>query len=88
MTEIHATHIDIIKRLKRANGHLASVISMLEEERSCIDVAQQLQAVEIAITNAKKALIHDHIDHCLEYRVKEKNSDKIIKEFKEISKYL
>jgi len=44
----HATHPDIIERLKRANGHLLSVIEMIEAERPCIDIAQQLHAVEKA----------------------------------------
>ena len=56
---IHTSHPDIIKRLKRAEGHLKSIIVMLEEERGCLDIAQQLQAVESAVGNAKKALVHD-----------------------------
>ncbi|NBV06870.1 MAG: nickel resistance protein [Proteobacteria bacterium] len=84
----HFTHLAIIKRLKRASGHLNSVVSMLEEERGCLEIAQQLQAVESAITKAKKTLIHDHIDHCLEHSVTGKNAAKAIDEFKEITKYL
>ena len=62
---MHETHPEIAKRLRRANGHLEHIIEMLAEGRTCVEVAQQLQAVEKAIDNAKKALIHDHIDHCL-----------------------
>jgi uncharacterized protein len=62
----HRTHPDIVRRLKRADGHLQMIIKMIEEGRPCVDLAQQLQAVEKAIDNAKKALIHDHINHCLE----------------------
>ena len=65
----HSSHPNIIKRLKIAQGHLVSVINMLEGERPCLEVAQQLQAVESAITNAKKTLIRDHIDHCLEHSI-------------------
>jgi DNA-binding FrmR family transcriptional regulator len=63
---------------------------MLETERGCLEIAQQLQAVEKAITNAKKALVHDHIDHCLEHTVGDKSSssEEAIREFKEITKYL
>ena len=85
----HATHPDIIKRLRRANGHLESVVSMLAEGRECLDIAQQLQAVESAITSAKKILIRDHIDHCLEHGTqKGRAADDAIREFKEITKYL
>jgi DNA-binding FrmR family transcriptional regulator len=86
----HTSHPDIVKRLKRADGHLKSIIDMLESGRGCLDIAQQLQAVEKAITNAKKALVHDHIDHCLEHAVKKgsRNVEDTVKEFKEITKYL
>ncbi len=86
----HTSHPDIIKRLKRAEGHLKSIITMLEEERGCLDIAQQLQAVESAVGNAKKTLVHDHIDHCLEHAVREgtQSADDTIREFKAITKYL
>lgn len=86
----HTLHPDIIKRLKRAQGHLKSIITMLEEGRGCLDVAQQLQAVESAVSNAKKTLVHDHIDHCLEHAVREgtQSADDTIREFKAITKYL
>ncbi|WP_456307296.1 metal-sensing transcriptional repressor [Paeniroseomonas aquatica] len=40
---------------------------MIEAGRPCLELAQQLHAVEKAVANAKRALIHDHIDHCLEH---------------------
>ena len=86
----HTSHPEIIKRLKRAEGHLRGVIAMLEEERACLDIAQQLHAVEKAVASAKKALVHDHIDHCLQHAVSDKSraSADTIQEFKEITKYL
>ncbi|MER9940311.1 metal-sensing transcriptional repressor, partial [Mesorhizobium sp. M0088] len=65
-SHIHETHPDIVKRLKRANGHLKGVIEMIEAARPCLDLAQQLHAVEKAISQAKKTLIQDHLNHCLE----------------------
>ncbi len=62
----HANHPALITRLKRADGHLRSVIEMIEEGKPCADVAQQLHAVENAVRNAKRALIYDHMDHCLD----------------------
>ena len=65
MTNPHESHPRIIARLKRAQGHLAKVLEMLDEGEPCVEIAQQLHAVEKAIANAKRVLIHDHIDHCL-----------------------
>jgi DNA-binding FrmR family transcriptional regulator len=92
MTEphTHATHPDIVKRLKRAEGHLKSVIAMIEGGRPCLDIAQQLSAVEKAIINAKRTLIQDHLDHCLEETIGALPRDQrqSIDEFKTITKYL
>ena len=63
---IHATHPALIAWLKRADGHLRAVIGMIEDGKPCLEIAQQLQAVEKAVANAKRALIHDHMDHCLD----------------------
>ncbi|OLL27265.1 nickel resistance protein [Burkholderia sp. SRS-W-2-2016] len=86
----HTTHPDIVKRLRRAEGHLKSVIAMIEEGRACVDIAQQLQAVESAITNAKHTLVHDHIDHCLEQSVGHgaQTPAEAISELKAITRYL
>ena len=48
---IHSSHPDIVARLKRAHGHLAAVPTMFEQGRSCLDLAQQLHAVESAVAN-------------------------------------
>jgi DNA-binding FrmR family transcriptional regulator len=87
---LHATHPDIVKRLRRAEGHLRSIVEMIEAGRSCLDLAQQLHAVEKAIANAKRTLIHDHIDHCLEAVAGPMTGDQRTQfgEFKEITKYL
>jgi DNA-binding FrmR family transcriptional regulator len=90
----------IIKRLRRADGHLRMIIEMIEKGRPCHQLAQQLQAVESAIENAKKALIHDHIEHCLErpckvrgvkapgVKVPGARGRAALREFKSIAKYL
>jgi hypothetical protein NreA len=87
---IHLSHPEIVKRLRRAEGHLRSIIDMIETQRPCLDVAQQLHAVEKAIAQAKKTLIHDHIDNCLEQAVgplaRERRGP--VDEFKAITKYL
>jgi DNA-binding FrmR family transcriptional regulator len=86
----HDTHPAVIKRLRRAGGHLASVVQMLEQGKPCLDVAQQLQAVEKAITQAKKTLIQDHLDHCLEDMVHTPGAQQqaSLDEFRQITKYL
>ena len=87
---VHTSHPAIIKRLRRAGGHLASTIDMLEQGRACLDVAQQLQAVEKAIQHATKALIQDQLDHCLEDIVGPLGDGQrhSLDEFRQITRYL
>ncbi len=85
----HASHSAVAKRLRRAEGHLRKVISMIEEGRACSDVAQQLQAIESALKSAKQVYIRDHIDNCLDNHMRDgPGAAAVLEEFKVITKYL
>ena len=84
----HAGHPAIVKRLKRAEGHLRATIEMFGDGRGCLDLAQQLHAVESAVSNAKRELIHDHIERCLNEPESALNGKGALKELKAITKYL
>lgn len=55
----------ITARLKRAHGHLASVIRMLEEGSECEDALTQLAAVNKAIGRGGYALVATGLQKCL-----------------------
>ncbi|HWU31240.1 MAG TPA: metal-sensitive transcriptional regulator [Marmoricola sp.] len=55
----------IITRLKRANGHLASVIRMLEDGAECEDALLQLAAVNKAVSRGGYALVASGLQKCL-----------------------
>lgn len=88
----HASHPDVINRLKRADGHLQKIIRMMQDGRPCRDLAQQLHAVERAVGQAKRILIQDHVDHCLEESLNGATDPAaaraMIGEFKDLAKYL
>ena len=88
--KIHQSHPEIVKRLKRVQGHLRSVVDMIEDGRPCLEIAQQLHAVEKAVGQDKKTLVHDHIDHCLDHAVgtNHRKGRRSVEDFKAISKYL
>lgn len=86
MAQKHTAHPGILTRLKRAEGHLRSVVAMIEAGRPCVDLAQQLHAVEAAIGAAKRELIHDHIEHCLEDNGEAGRAS--LGELKQLTKYL
>ena len=86
----HRSHRDIINRLKRADGHLQTIIGMIESGRDCLDIAQQMHAVIRALEGAKSGLIHDHVEHCLEAAMGPTTREQrvTIEQFKEITRYL
>ncbi len=90
MSTEYKKHKEITARLKRVSGHLLKVISMLDTDDECIDIAQQLHAVERALNEAKKALIYNHVNNCLEGKLEANSvtSKGLLEEFKQITKYL
>lgn len=86
----HPGYVNIATRLKRASGHLQNVIAMVESGRECIDIAQQLHAVERAVAAAKRTLVHQHLDHCLDDALhgQPKAVRLAMADFKDITKYL
>jgi hypothetical protein NreA len=86
----HRTHRDVVNRLRRADGHLQTIVGMIEEGRDCVDIAQQMHAVIRALEAAKSTLIHDHIEHCLETAIGPVSREQrvTVDEFRKISRYL
>lgn len=87
---VHSTHLDVLNRLRRADGHLRTIIEMIESKRDCLEVTQQLHAVEKALQNAKRIYIQDHIDNCIEEAAgaMPRQARNSLSEFREITKYL
>lgn len=86
----HHADPEIRRGLAQARGHIDSILSMLTEERSCIDLAQQLQAVESTIRKVKRALVEDHMQHCIADAANSgaMSADEALRQFKALTKYL
>jgi CsoR family transcriptional regulator, copper-sensing transcriptional repressor len=67
MGKEHVHHVDpnLVKRLRRATGHLESVTKMVEDKRSCTEVLQQLSAVIAALNGSRVLLLKTHFNNCL-----------------------
>lgn len=86
----HATDKDLTNRLRRAHGHLASIIAMIEDNRSALDIAQQLSAVVAALDKAKTRLVAHHIEHHLTETLGELTPElrEKLAQLSELAKYL
>ncbi len=55
-----------IKRLNRIEGQVRGIGRMIEEERYCIDVLHQIQAIKSALARVEDAVLKDHAATCIE----------------------
>jgi DNA-binding FrmR family transcriptional regulator len=56
----------LLNRLSRIEGQVRGVARMVEEDRYCIDVLTQLQAVRAALSRVETEMLKDHLDHCIQ----------------------
>jgi len=54
-----------LARLSRIEGQVRGVARMVEEDRYCIDVINQVRAVRAAIDKVEQEILHDHLQHCV-----------------------
>lgn len=64
-----------IKRLNRIEGQVRGIVRMLEEDRYCIDVLHQMQAVKAALARAESEILKDHAATCVDEAIKSGDSD-------------
>lgn len=65
-----------LNHLKRAEGMLRKVTSMVEEDRYCIDVLQQSLATIGFIKSANKTLLENHLNSCFRKGMESKSGKK------------
>ena len=56
----------LLNRLNRIEGQVRGIARMVEEDRYCIDVLTQLQAVRAALSRVETEMLKEHLGHCIE----------------------
>lgn len=56
----------LLNRLRRIEGQVRGVARMVEEDRYCLDILTQLQAMRAALSRVESELLKDHLGHCIE----------------------
>lgn len=59
------TREDALHRLKSIAGHINGIIRMLEENRYCIDVINQIQATQTALSRVSEGILDAHLRNCV-----------------------
>ena len=60
-----ATKDQLRARLARVEGQVRGVSKMVDEDRYCVDVLTQINAIRAALDNVALGLLDDHVRHCL-----------------------
>ena len=72
-------------RLRRIEGQVRGIQRMIEDERYCIDVLTQLQAVRAALKKVEDEVLKDHVEHCVHDAIR---SGKAAEQFEKIDELL
>jgi DNA-binding FrmR family transcriptional regulator len=60
-----STKSGVITRLKRIEGQVGGLIRMVDEDRYCVDVLTQINAVRAALHKVEEQILRDHVSHCV-----------------------
>ena len=74
----------VLLRLKTARGQIDAVIKMIEEDRYCIDISNQIMATQAILKRANKEIIGAHMQHCVHDAIGSKDADLKIEEMMNI----
>ena len=58
-----------LKRLGRIEGQVRGIARMIADDRYCIDVLNQIEAVKAALKKVQDEILRDHIGHCVEHAI-------------------
>jgi DNA-binding FrmR family transcriptional regulator len=60
-----ATRAGVVSRLKRIEGQVGGLLRMVDEDRYCVDVLTQINAVRAALHRVEEQILRDHVSHCV-----------------------
>lgn len=55
----------VLRQLKTARGQLDGLIKMVEDDRYCIDISNQLMAAQAILRNVNREVLHAHLNCCV-----------------------
>ncbi len=74
----------VTRLLKTARGQLDGLLKMVEDDRYCVDISNQLMATQAILRNVNKEVLHAHLEGCVEDAFEKGDSHKRIQEIIEI----
>lgn len=79
-----ANQAELLRRLRRIEGQVRGVQRMVEEDRYCIDIVTQLQALTAAADKVAQQILEEHIRGCVSDAIRERRGDDAITELMDV----
>ncbi|MCK0473748.1 metal-sensitive transcriptional regulator [Halalkalibacter sp. APA_J-10(15)] len=76
----------LLNRLKRVEGQVRGIHNMVENDRYCVDILNQIAAVQSAMNKVSLALMEDHTHHCVANAIKNNKGEEAIDELMTVMK--
>lgn len=74
----------VIRLLKTARGQIDGILNMIEEDRYCIDISNQIIATGAILNKVNREVLHGHIDMCLRDAIESGNTEEKLQEIRSI----
>lgn len=68
-----ADKVKVSRLLKTARGQIDGILKMIEDDKYCIDVSNQIMAAEAILSKANKEILKAHIECCVRNSLEEGN---------------
>jgi DNA-binding FrmR family transcriptional regulator len=68
------------KYLKTAKGQIEGIIKMIDDERYCVDISNQIIAAQALLKKANSLIIKQHMSHCVKEAFQHDSGDEKIEE--------
>lgn len=75
-------------RLKKIKGQVQGIEKMVEDEKYCIDILNQITAIKGALNQVSHMLIRGHISNCVANAIKYSNKSNQLKKIEELMEVL
>ncbi|MEM7031027.1 MAG: metal-sensitive transcriptional regulator [Chloroflexota bacterium] len=71
----HHDKTAIVRRLKSVEGHIRGIEKMVEEDAYCIDIVNQIQAVQSALNKVNSLVLDQHLHTCVTAAIRSDDVD-------------
>ena len=76
-----ADHATVLRLLKNARGQIDGIIKMVEDDRYCMDISQQVMAADAMLRRVNKEILSAHLKHCVQEAASPEERNQKIEEF-------